>query len=288
MLVVVELLGVGGGTRGPGVQVDHDVVVLAGAPQRLVVRVGVAGQAGAQGHGRQHDAPVDAVVPGPGDLLDGPVHVVEVDGDAPGPPPGRGGAELGQPPVVGVQGRPHHLEVLGRVTAQVHGRRQSPGQHRPGEDHLGVDALLLEVGQPPAPGVRREDPLLAVEGQPLGRGLGVDAHPGQPPGGHRPHGVGVGDLAGVDAPEHGDGHGREVPEGRHRLAVGRVDVGEEFVQRVRRGVGVGRHHHVGPPRERVLLVVCCHRTHLPRGTRPHPLRPQTTAGHPPAPKSALR
>ena len=58
-------------------------------------------------------------------------------------------------------------------------------------------------------------------------------------------GVGVVDLAGVDPTEHGDGHRREVAERGHRLAVGRVDVGEELVEGVRGGVHVGRHHHVG-------------------------------------------
>ena len=283
MLVVVELLGVGGVARGPGVQVDHHVVVLAGTPERLVVLVGVAGQARLDRHGRQHDPPEDAGVAGPGDLLHGAVHVVEVDGDAGGPAPGSGSAELGQPAVVGVQGRPHHLEPLAGLAAQVHGRRQAAGEHRAREGHLGVDPLLLERGKTPPAGVGGEDPLAAVVGQPLGRRLGVDAHAGQTPGGHRPDRVGLVGLPGVDPAEHGDGHRREVTEGRHRLPVGRVDVGQEGVQIVGRGMGVGRDHHVGPPRAEPFCSPWCHPTRLPDAAAPrvhHVAPPQATSRSP--------
>ena len=247
VLGVVEELGVGRRARGTGVEVDHHLVVLAGAPERLVVVVGVAGKPRGDRHGGQHHAAEDAVGPRPRHLLDGAVHVVEVDRHAAGPSPGGGGAEVGQPAHVAVQRRPHHLEPLVGRRAEVHRRRQAPGQDGPGQGHLGVDPLLLEHREPAAVAVAGHHPVRAVVGQPAPGGVGVDPHAGQAPGRGRPHGIGLVHLAGIEAAEHGDGQRRHVPEGGDRLAVGRVDVGEEVVEAVRRGVGVGRDDDVVPP-----------------------------------------
>ena len=244
VLGVVEELGVGGRARRAGVQVDHHALFLADAPERLVVVVGVAGQPGGDRHGRQHHAAEDTVLPGPHDLLDGPVHIVEVDGHAAGPAARGGVAEVGQPAHVGVEGGPHDLETLVGGGSQIHGRRQPSGQDRPGQRHLGVNALLLEDSEAAPVAVAGHDPVGAVVGQPAGGGVGVDAHAGQSARRGGPHRVRLVHLAGVEAAEHGDGERRHVAEGGHRLTVGRVHVGEEVVEAVGRGVGVGRHHDV--------------------------------------------
>jgi hypothetical protein len=86
----------------------------------------------------------------PAHLVDGPVDVVEQDlGDA-GPAAGRGGAEVGQPAVVGVQPGPTQVQVAGRGPRWLLDQRR-PGEerrHGVGEDHLGHDAVGLELGQP--------------------------------------------------------------------------------------------------------------------------------------------
>ena len=138
-----------------------------------------------------------------------------------------------------------------------------PTRIGPGEHHLGVDALLLEHGQPPTAGVRGEHPLGAVVGQPVTGRRGVDAHAGQTAGGHRPDRVRIVDLSGVDTTERGDGHRGEIAERGHRLAVLRIDVGEEFVEVVGSRVRVGRHHHVGLSRAESILFRSCQPTRLP-------------------------
>ncbi len=195
MLGVVEELGVGGRAGRAGVQVDHHVVLLARAPEGLVVLVGIAGQLRGDRHGGEHDAAEDAVGARPGDLLDGAVHVVEVDRHAAGTAAGGGGAEVGQPAHVAVQGGPDDLEPLVGRRAQVHGRREPAGQDRPGQGDLGVDPLLLEHGEPAAVPVARHDPVGAVVGQPALGGGDVDAHAGQAPGRGGPHRIRLVDLA---------------------------------------------------------------------------------------------
>ena len=139
-------------------EIDDEPVVLAGAPERLVVLVGVPGQSRLDRHRRKHDPPEDALGARPGDLLDRTVHVVEVDREAGGPAAGGGSAELGQPAVVGVQRRPHQLESLAGLAAEVHRRREPSGQHRSGEGHFGVDPLVLEGGKTATVGVGRRAP----------------------------------------------------------------------------------------------------------------------------------
>ena len=78
-----------------------------------------------------------------------------------------------------------------------------PASTGPGEHHLGVDTLLLQVGEAAAVGVGGEHPVLAVAGQPRRGGAGVDAHAGQPACGHGADGVGVVDLARVHPPNMG-------------------------------------------------------------------------------------
>ena len=205
VLGVVEELGVGGRARRAGVQVDDHAVLLARAPERLVVVVGVAGQPRGDRHGGQHDAAEDAVGARPGHLLDGAVHVVEVDRHAAGPAARRGGTEVGQPAHVAVQRGPDHLEALVGRGAEVHGGRESARQDRSGQRHLGVDPLLLEHGETAPVAVARHDPVGAVVGQPaLGR-VDVDAHAGQAPGRGGADRIGLVDLAGIEAAEHGDG-----------------------------------------------------------------------------------
>ena len=171
-------------------------------------------------------------LPGPDHLGHGPVHVVEVDRHAAGPAARRGGAELGQPAHVAVQGRPDHLEPLVGVATEVHGGREPSGQDGPGQRHLGVDALLLEHREAAAVAVARHHPVRPVVGQPsLGR-VDVDTHAGQAPGRGGPDRVGFVHLAGIEPAEHGDGEGGQVTERRHRLALRRVDVGEEVLEAV--------------------------------------------------------
>ena len=75
-----------------------------------------------------------------------------------------------------------------------------------------------------------------------------------------------------------DGH---VAEGGDRLAVRRVDVGEEVVEAVGRGVGVGRHHDVVAPASRLSAAVVA-LTHVTASLPPESLvsAPHTTAGAP--------
>ena len=108
-----------------------------------------------------------------------------------------------------------------------------PARIGPGQGDLGMDPLLLEHGEPAAVAVARHDPVGAVVGQPALGGVDVDPHAGQAPGRRRPDRIGLVDLARIEAAEHGDGERRHVAEGGDRLAVGRVDVGEEVVEAVR-------------------------------------------------------
>ncbi len=244
VFLVVEVLSVGRRTGGAGVQVDDHAVLLTGAPERLVVLIGIAGQLRRHLHGGQHHAAEDAVLARPSHLGHGPIHVVEVDWHATGSPARRGGAELGQPAHVAVQCRPDHFEPLVGMPTEVHGRREPSGQDGSGQGDLGVDALLLEHGQTAPTAVARHHPVRPVVGEPTFGGVDVDAHAGQTPGGRSPDRVGLVDLARIEAPEHGDGEGGQVTERCHRLAVRRVNVGEKVLEAVWRGVGVGRDHDV--------------------------------------------
>ena len=157
----------------------------------------------------------------------------------PAPATRRRPAELGQPPVVAAQRGPHVLETLGPVGAREHRRGEPTGEHRPGQGHLGMDALLLEHGEPPAVTITGMHPVDAVVRQPVPGRLCVDAHAGEPAGGNRPHRVGLGRLALVEPTEHRDRRGRQLAGGAHRVAVWGVDVGHELIEVVRGGVRVG-------------------------------------------------
>ena len=118
-----------------------------------------------------------------------------------------------------------------------------------------MDPLLFQHSKTATVTIARHDPLGAVMGQPaLGR-LDVHAHAGQAAGCGGADGIGVVDLTGIEATEHGDGEIRHVAEGGDRLALPRVHVGEKVVQAVRRGVRVGRHHDVVLPPPRAAVVV---------------------------------
>jgi hypothetical protein len=90
------------------------------------------------------------VLGGPADLLDGALDVVQHDLADPGPAARGVGAEVGQPPVVGPQAGPAALEVPGpgarRLVDQRHLREER--RHGVGEQHLGDDAVGLQLRQP--------------------------------------------------------------------------------------------------------------------------------------------
>ena len=109
-----------------------------------------------------------------------------------------------------------------------------------------MDPLLLEHGKTASVAIARHHPVRVVVGQPAFGRRDVDAHAGEAAGGGGADGIGLVDLARVDAAEHRDGEIRHVAEGGHRLTVRRVHVGQEVVQAVRRGVRVGRDHDVVP------------------------------------------
>ena len=119
------------------------------------------------------------------------------------------------------------------MPAEVHGRTEPSRQDRSRQGHLGVDPLLLEHREALAVPVARHDPVGAVVGQPTPGGLRVDPHAGQATCRRRPHGVGLVHLTGIEPAEHRDGQRRHVPEGRHGLAVVRVDIGQEVFEAVR-------------------------------------------------------
>ena len=115
----------------------------------------------------QHHPAEDAVGTGPRHLLDGAVHVVEVDRHAAGPAPGCGGAEVGEPAHVARAAR----ATPPRAPCRCGRPRYMAGDSPParigsGQRHLGVDALLLEDLEPAAVAVARHHPVGAVVGQP--------------------------------------------------------------------------------------------------------------------------
>ena len=69
----------------------------------------------------------------------------------PRPPARSGGAEVGQPAVVGPQPRPAQLQIALGGAGHLHLERRLgvEGRDRVGEHDLGDDAVGLEVGQPP-------------------------------------------------------------------------------------------------------------------------------------------
>ena len=111
---------------------------------------------------------------GPAHLGDGVVHVVGEDLHDAGPPARRGGAEVGQPAVVGLDAGPAPLVVLGRRGQRDQVPLGEEGGDRVGEEHLGRDAVGLGLGQAPvavpaAVGDRREE---------VGEGVDVLGRPG--------------------------------------------------------------------------------------------------------------
>ncbi len=141
-----------GRRRAAGVMVDRDVQLLADRPQRLVV-VGVEERRQSRSGGRagQQHAAGEAVVLRPAHLRDRGRDVVQHDLRDAGPPSRRLRAEVRQPPVVRLQPGPARAQV-----ARVGGRRllgqrrlREERRHGVGEDHLGDDAVRLELGEPP-------------------------------------------------------------------------------------------------------------------------------------------
>ena len=117
-------------------------------PDRVVVRVAKSGgrseSGGTPGRRIPPNSPCSAR---PLDLGHRVVDVVQEDLRHARAATRRIGAEVGQPPVVGLQPRPAQLVlvVLGRSGEEV--ARREERRDRVGEDHLGDDAVVLELLQ---------------------------------------------------------------------------------------------------------------------------------------------
>ena len=138
------------GQAGPAVDVHRHVELLAQRPHRLPRRIPQAGQVRSWRQRRQQDPPSGVDVLGrPPHLGQGVVDVVGEDLSDPGSPAWCLRAEVGQPPVVGLDPGPPALVVgLGRRQGQQAALLEE-GRHRVREQHLGGNAVGLVLGQAP-------------------------------------------------------------------------------------------------------------------------------------------
>ena len=97
------------GTRVGGVVVDRQLQLRAGRPDRLVHRVDERRESAVGRDPGQEDAAEQVGLARPADLRDGGVDVVQEDLGHAGPATRCVGAELGQPPVVGLESFPPKL-----------------------------------------------------------------------------------------------------------------------------------------------------------------------------------
>ena len=139
------------GQRAAAVDVDRHVEIGTDLPQRLVVVLPQRRQVGIGRDGGQQNAAEGVEgLGGPAHLGDRVGHVVGEDLDDAGPPARRGGAEVGQPAVVGLDAGPAALVVLGRRRQGDQVPLGEEGGHGVGEEHLGRNAVGLGLGQAPA------------------------------------------------------------------------------------------------------------------------------------------
>ena len=158
---------------------------------------------------------------GPTHLGDGVVEVAQEHLRHPGTPPRQLGAEVDQPTVVRLHTRPPvAVLLLGRWRRSRDGARRIEGRHRVREEHLGDDALALEMLHT----------LVAVPV--VGRASRRDADPDELV-------VGVGQLAVVLGPRLGEFCGPVV-----ELVVELAREVRLVVQQVGAGMTVGRDHGV--------------------------------------------
>jgi hypothetical protein len=138
-----------GGT--PAVVVDRNAELLAHGPQRVVVVDLVQlRQADTRRHTGQQDSTGEPRGGRPPHLGDCGVDVVQHDLGDSGAASGCLGAEIGQPPVVGLQTCPTPIEVAGVDRRRLNGQRRlgEERRHRVRIDDLGDDAVAFEVAEP--------------------------------------------------------------------------------------------------------------------------------------------
>ena len=129
-----------------GVVVDRHVEVFARGPDRLVLGCIEGWKTRIGRHPREQDAPEQVGTPRTLDLLDRVVDVVEEDLCDPRPAAGRLGAEVGEPPVVGLD--PGEAVVVVVTTDGLVRRQETGGEERRDrvrEQHLGDHAVVLEL-----------------------------------------------------------------------------------------------------------------------------------------------
>ena len=259
VLGVVELARVGGRTRSPGVHVDDHRVFLARAPERVVVLVGVAAESRRQRHRGQHHAAEQSHV-ARAHAISSTARLMSCRsiGMHPARRPGAAAQKSTSHRLYACIAGHTGFEAFGLVRPEEHRIRQAAGEHGARVGHLGVHALLLEHRKALAFAVAGDEPSPCCSSQPVLRGVSVDTHSGEPTRRHRPHGVGLVDLASVGPPEHRDGRGRQLAQRAHGLPIGGIDVREEVVEIVGRGVRIGRHDDIGLSRAIHICAVIGH------------------------------
>ena len=100
-------------------------------------------------HGLDEDASAQAVLMAPADVRDGIIDVVEEDLTDAGPAVRVSGAPVGQPPIVGSDARKPQLVVVRRRGPRHHRTGGEKWRDRVGKEHLGDDAVLLELSETP-------------------------------------------------------------------------------------------------------------------------------------------
>ena len=136
--------GVSGGADRDRMAVHRHADVAAGRPERIE---GAFVQVDEVAHVIRRDQHAgQSRRLGPTHLGDGVVEVAQEHLRHPGTPPGRLGAEVDHPTVVCLYPRPPvAVLLLGRWRRRRDGARRIEGRHRVREEHLGDDALALEM-----------------------------------------------------------------------------------------------------------------------------------------------
>ena len=125
--------------------IDRHVEVLAGGPDRVVVRGDKRWESRVGRHARQQDPAEEVMFTRPGDLRHGVVDVVEEDLRHAGTTSRRFRTEVGQPAVVRPEAGPAQLVALrGRWPRQQIARGKE-GRNGVGEQDLRHDAIVLEL-----------------------------------------------------------------------------------------------------------------------------------------------